>query len=178
GLGGGSSNGTFMLRLLNEKFDLGATNDQLKTYALQLGSDCPFFIINKPALATGRGEKMTPIDLDLAGHHIVLVNPGIHVSTGWAFSQIAPAPHQIPLSDIVHHPMSEWEARGMINDLEAPVLEKYPEIRHIKESLYQKGASFAAMSGSGSTVFGIFSQLPDHSPNEYPSNYLVKILSF
>jgi 4-diphosphocytidyl-2-C-methyl-D-erythritol kinase len=161
GLGGGSADGAFTLKLLNEKFQLGLTAQQLMHYALQLGSDCPFFILNQPCYATGRGEVLEPIALDLSAYQLVLVNPSIHVNTGWAFAQLelkdAPRPD---LRTIVQQPITTWKDQ-LINDFEAPVCKAHPEIAAIKEELYTAGALYASMTGSGSTVFGVFEKRLD-----------------
>ncbi|MDP3392783.1 4-(cytidine 5'-diphospho)-2-C-methyl-D-erythritol kinase [Sediminibacterium sp.] len=162
GLGGGSADGAFALRLLNEKYKLNITNQQLIEYAAKLGSDCPFFIMNTACYATGRGEKLNPIQLDLSNYHFVLVNPGIHVNTKWAFEQITPTPSRKNLVSILEQPIEEWP-NHLFNDFEAPISKAYPEIEHIKTLLYQQGASYAAMSGSGSTVFGIFKTRPSNN---------------
>lgn len=158
GLGGGSANGAFMLKLLNELFHLNLSTNQLITYSLQLGSDCPFFINNRPCYATGRGEIMTPVELDLSAYRLVLVHPGIHINTGWAFAQVnapaQPAPTVNP-GDIIRQPVAAWKD-SLVNDFEAPVCKTHPLISDIKEKLYASGAAYAAMSGSGSTVFGLF----------------------
>lgn len=158
GLGGGSADGAFALQLLNTKFELNLSQQQLIDYALQLGSDCPFFIINKPCYATGRGEIMEPVSLDLSAYKIAVVNPGIHVNTGWAFSQLSENP--IPpgsksIKEIIEQPLLTWKDE-LKNDFETAVFKSHPEIKAIKETLYTLGAVYAAMSGSGSTVFGIF----------------------
>lgn len=163
GLGGGSADGAFALQLLNEKFELGLNNSQLISYALQLGSDCPFFIINQPCFATGRGELLEPLTLDLSAYKIVVINPGIHVNTGWAFSQLHKyglqhANHS-NLKTAIQQPVASWKDT-LTNDFEMPVFEAHPIIKSIKESLYASGAIYAAMSGSGSTVFGIFEEPP------------------
>lgn len=155
GLGGGSADGAFTLKLLNDKFQLGLTNEQLAGYALQLGSDCPFFIYNQPCFAEGRGEKLEPITLDLSGYSFVIINPGIHVNTGWAFSQITPRKLSVPVKDIIHQPLTQWREL-LTNDFEQPVFTRHPEIMAIKENLYAQGAVYASMTGSGSTVYGIF----------------------
>lgn len=161
GLGGGSADGAFTLKLLNEKFQLGLSTQQLIDYALQLGSDCPFFILNKPVYATGRGEIMVEVNLDLGGYQFVIVNPGIHVNTGWAFAQLqlndGPRPD---LRTIVQQPISTWKEE-LINDFEAPVCKAHPEIANIKQQLYDTGALYASMTGSGSTVFGVFEKRLD-----------------
>lgn len=172
GLGGGSADAAFMLKLLNDKFGLDISPDQLTKYSLQLGSDCPFFIINKPCYATGRGEILEDMPIDLSAYKIVLVNPGIHINTGWAFSQLTPGPSKISIKEIVQQPINSWKAE-LNNDFEEAVFAAHPEIMKIKEGLYLQGALYAAMSGSGSTVFGIFSSKPDIS-NRYPSHYFIK----
>jgi 4-diphosphocytidyl-2-C-methyl-D-erythritol kinase len=155
GLGGGSADGAFALKTLNAKFNLNLTVQQLIDYALQLGSDCPFFIINQPCFATSRGEKMTPIHLDLSAYTFVIVNPGIHVNTGWAFKQITPSVPAKSIQQIIQQPIETWK-HELLNDFELPVATAYPAIQNIKQDLYAKGAVYASMSGSGSTVFGIF----------------------
>ncbi len=157
GLGGGSADGAFTLQLLNTKFQLQLTQQQLINYALQLGSDCPFFIINKPCFATGRGEILEPVTLDLSTYKIAIVNPGIHVNTGWAFSQLAPATPAKSIKQIIAQPVQTWK-HELKNDFEDAVFAAHPLIKSIKETLYNEGAVYAAMSGSGSTVFGIFSE--------------------
>lgn len=155
GLGGGSADAAFTLQLLNNKFRLGLTNEQLLDYALQLGSDCPFFIINKPCIATGRGELMQTILLDLSAWSFLLVYPAVHINTGWAFSQITPAPPQQPLSEIIQQPVDTWK-HTLINDFEAPVCQHHPALQNIKDTLYAAGAIYASMTGSGSSFYGIF----------------------
>lgn len=161
GLGGGSADGAFMLTLLDSKFNLNLSKEQLLHYALQLGSDCPFFIYNQPCLATGRGETLHPIELDLGHYSFLLVHPGIHVNTAWAFSQIRPAATGQTLEAIVQQPVEKWKD-GLVNDFEEPVMEHHLELRAIKEKLYAAGAVYASMTGSGSCFYGIFpkKQLP------------------
>jgi 4-diphosphocytidyl-2-C-methyl-D-erythritol kinase len=160
GLGGGSSNAAFMLKALNRLFQLGISTTQLEQYALELGSDCPFFIQNQPVFATGRGEIFSPVQCNLQGYHIVLVNPGIHVPTGWAFAQLTPRPAEPGWQQLLQQPVSQWQALGLINDFEAPVIEQYPIMQEVKTTLLEMGADYVAMSGSGSTFFGIFAQQP------------------
>ncbi len=155
GLGGGSADGAFTLQLLDRYFTLGLSLEQLAAYALQLGSDCPFFMYNQPCFAKGRGEKTEPIALDLSGWQFLLVHPGIHISTGWAFSQITPQQPLRNAAGIIREPVEDWKD-VLLNDFEIPVFEKYPAIRLIKEKLYETGAAYASMTGSGSTVFGMF----------------------
>ena len=190
GLGGGSADGAFALKLLNEKFQLGIATDRLIDYALQLGSDCPFFIINKPCYATSRGELLESVNLDLSAYKFAIVNPGIHVNTGWAFGQLnlsgrsADSSHQSgnsqrpdseqrpDLKQIIHQPISTWKEQ-LINDFEEPVCKAHPEIANIKQQLYYAGAVYASMTGSGSTVFGIFEKDPELVFDE---NYFYKVV--
>ncbi len=174
GLGGGSADGAFTLQLLNSVFQLGLSSRQLAGYALQLGSDCPFFMLNQPCIASSRGEILHPTDLDLSSYAFVLVNPLIHVSTAMAFSQIRPHLPSKPVSRVIRQPVATWK-KELVNDFEAPVASQFPEISLIKEQLYQKGALYAAMSGSGSTVFGMFEK---HRPPvlDFPSHYFVQIV--
>ena len=167
GLGGGSADGAFALRLLNELCGLALSQEQLISYALQLGSDCPFFILNKPCFATSRGENMQPVELDLSGFSFVLVNPNIHVSTAQAFANIQPQKPGHSIADIIQLPVKEWKGL-LLNDFEKPVSDVYPEIAVIKQELYQQGAVYASMTGSGSTVFGLFDKTTTPSFNFNP----------
>ena len=155
GLGGGSSDAAFMLKLMNEKCQLNLTNAELEVYAAKLGADCAFFIENKPVFATGIGNIFEPIDLSLKGYHIVLVKPDIFVSTKVAFSKIQPKHPEISLKEVVREPIEKWNEL-MKNDFEKSVFPEFPEIAAIKDKLYDLGAVYASMSGSGSSVFGIF----------------------
>jgi len=155
GLGGGSADGAYMIKMLNEKFNLALDSIQMKSYALQLGSDCPFFIDNNPTFAEGRGEILHDVQIDLSGYGIVLINPGIHVSTADAFRNISASKPVHPYSAVINTPLNQW--RNMLfNDFEKTVFELHPAIQHIKERLYQTGASYASMTGTGSTVYGIY----------------------
>jgi len=174
GLGGGSADGAFTLKLLNKKFDLKLTEKQLSDYSLQLGSDCPFFIINKPCYATGRGGNLKKIDLDLNNYKIVIVHPAIHISTAWAFANIKPLKPVKSIKQIIQQSITTWKDE-LINDFENPVFAKYPEIKKIKDALYDSGAIYASMSGSGSAVYGIFRKEKAISVS-FPENYFVKIL--
>jgi 4-diphosphocytidyl-2-C-methyl-D-erythritol kinase len=175
GLGGGSADGAFSLKLMNEKFQLGLSTQQLIDYAVQLGSDCPFFIVNKPCYATGRGEILEEVELDLSAYQFVLVNPGIHVNTGWAFAQLQLNDEQrLDLRKIIHQPIHTWKEQ-LINDFEAPVCKAHPEIGNIKDELYNAGALYASMTGSGSTVFGILNK-NQAQKFSFAKKYSVKIL--
>jgi len=166
GLGGGSSDGTGILKLLNNLFNLGLKNNQLIDYAAQLGSDCPFFVYDSACHATGRGEILQPYACDLSNYKIALVHPGIHVSTAWAFSQLQPHPKEKSIAEIVAQPIEQWK-NTLINDFEAPIFLAHPVLEEIKNELYTHGAIYASMSGSGSSLFGIF-------PNNFiwPSKFM------
>ncbi|SEW46898.1 4-diphosphocytidyl-2-C-methyl-D-erythritol kinase [Chitinophaga sp. YR573] len=155
GLGGGSADAAFILQLLNNRFELSLTEEQLITYAAKLGSDCAFFIPNKPCYATGRGEILEPIPLNLDNWSFVLVYPGIHVNTGWAFGRITPKVPAQSLRDSILAPVESWKTL-ISNDFEAPVFSAHPELAQIKDELYAYGAVYATMSGSGSAMVGIF----------------------
>jgi len=155
GLGGGSSDGTFTLLLLNDLLNLSLPKNKLIDFARKLGSDCAFFIQNSPVFATGRGDSFMPIQVDLSGYTLLLVIPNVHVSTSEAYSLVNPSRHENRIREIIAQPVSSWK-ENLINDFEAPVTGKYPVIGEIKRKLYDSGALYAAMSGSGSAVFGIF----------------------
>ncbi len=155
GLGGGSADAAFMLQLLNKTFNLNIPPDKMFGYASQLGSDCSFFLLNRPCLASGRGEVLDPINTSLSAYKILLINPGIHISTSEAFKKIKPAIPTKKIKDIIHQPIETWKEE-LHNDFEDYVFERYPLIKKIKEDLYFAGAVYAAMSGSGSTIFGLF----------------------
>lgn len=160
GLGGGSSDAAFMLKLLNETYSLGISNDKLSELALQIGADCPFFLYNKPAFASGIGSKLEPIELDLSGMYFLIVKPDVFISTKEAYSMITPKTPTLSLKDIVTRPLYEWK-KLMKNDFEEPIFKKYPQICKIKLQLYELGATYASMSGSGSSLYGIFKEKPD-----------------
>ena len=160
GLGGGSSDGAFMLKLLNEMFDMSLSDEQLIKYAVKLGADCPFFIKNRPAYATGIGEILEPIELSLAGVYLVLLNPNIHVSTKLAFSKILPMKSVTCVKEIVFNPRYEWKDM-LINDFELSVFSAFPIINEIKKSLYSHGAFYSSMSGSGASVYALFESKPE-----------------
>jgi len=160
GLGGGSADAAYTIRLLNEIFALNLSSQEMMLYAAQLGSDCAFFIQNSPMLGKGRGEVLSDIAVDLRGKFLVLVNPNIHVSTAEAYAGVRPAHPGYNIPDILTRPITEW--RDLLkNDFEVSVFEKYPSIMALKDRLYALGALYASMSGSGATVFGIFDSLID-----------------
>lgn len=158
GLGGGSSDAAFALKLMNNLFDLHLEDWFLEEYALRLGSDSPFFIRNTPQIATGRGERLEPAALELKGKWLTLINPNLHIETQEAYGQVSPGKPQHDLVEVLSDP-SVWKDR-LVNDFEASLFKKYPQLEPIKRSMYDHGAFYAAMSGSGSTVFGLFDQEP------------------
>jgi 4-diphosphocytidyl-2-C-methyl-D-erythritol kinase len=162
GMGGGSSDAAAMLRIMTRFFSLPLSSDELFSYALELGSDCPFFLQDAPCLASGRGERLEPVSLDLSGYSFLLIHPQIKINTAWAYSKIKPARPVAPLTEVIHQPIGSWAAT-LHNDFERPVFEEFPFLKTIKEKLYSAGALFASMTGSGSTLYGIFSKggLPD-----------------
>ena len=163
GLGGGSADAAFMIKLLNEKFNLGLSIESMEDYASRLGADCAFFIRNAPTYAEGIGNVFSPISLSLKGYQLWLVKPDIFVSTRDAFSQIKPHRPERPLKETIQLPVEEWR-NCMVNDFEESVFPQFPAIREIKEEMYRQGAVYASMSGSGSSVYGIFkpnASLPD-----------------
>ena len=155
GLGGGSSDATHTLLMLNRLFELLLSDEQLLDYAAQLGSDCAFFTQTQPMLAEGRGELLRSVKLSLNGYYLLLVLPGVHVSTAEAYAGISPKAPQYALETTIHLPVEEWRQQ-LSNDFEEHIFRKYPLLSEIKTTLYNKGAVYAAMSGSGSTVFGLF----------------------
>ena len=161
GLGGGSADAAFMLKLLNEKFKLNLSTEKLEEYAAILGADCAFFIQNKPVFASGIGNIFEEINLSLKGYYLVLVKPDIFVSTKDAFANIIPMKPNHSLKEIIRMPVETWRAT-MKNDFEDSVFKKFPEIAAIKDKLYDMGAIYASMSGSGSSVFGIFREQVEH----------------
>jgi 4-diphosphocytidyl-2-C-methyl-D-erythritol kinase len=161
GLGGGSADAAYALKLLNEKFRLGLTADLLESYASEIGADCAFFIKNKPVFATGIGNIFSDIELNLSGKTLVLIKPDIFVSTRDAYSNISPSKPLCSLKELLSQPINTWK-NSVFNDFEKSVFPKYPEIAAIKDKLYDMGAVYASMSGSGSSVYGIF-----ENPVEY-----------
>ena len=163
GLGGGSSDAAFLIKLLNERFSLDLSMPEMEGYARQLGADCAFFVRNKPVFAFGKGDQFEDVQLDLSAYFIVLVMPPIHVSTAVAYAGVKPMKRNTHLLENISLPVSSWKD-SVTNDFELSVFEEFPEIGHIKNKLYGHGAIYAAMSGSGACVFAIFEHqisLPD-----------------
>lgn len=159
GLGGGSADGAFMLKMLNDKFELNCTTAQLQSYAAMLGSDCPFFIENQPIIATGTGTTFTTTALSLAGYYIALKHPGIHIGTKEAYAGVHPQMPATSIQAIIQSPVADWKDQ-LRNDFEASIFPNHPQIAQLKEALYQNGALYASMTGSGSVVYGIFEKAP------------------
>ena len=170
GMGGGSSDCAYMMLLLNQQFQLGLSNEQLIQYAAQLGADCAFFILSRPCYAEGIGEKLEPIDLSLSGYHIAVVRPDIPVPTKEAFSRIHPHYPAQNCRKTVMQPVETWH-ETLINDFEESVFALHPEIGDIKQRLYDMGATYAAMSGSGSALFGLFKERPDSLSQAFPHTF-------
>ena len=170
GLGGGSSDCAFMISLLNRRFNLRMRESMMERYAARLGSDCAFFISNTPSIATGRGEILNPIGLTLKGYTILLVKPDIAVSTAEAYAGVTPHKPETSLADAVMRPVSEWKD-CVFNDFEPSVFAKYPLLGEIKEKLYDLGADYASMTGSGSTIYGLFRQPLDAPAELFPGMF-------
>lgn len=175
GLGGGSANASFTLKMLNDLFKLTIHQADLAEYALKLGSDCPFFLVNKPSLATGRGEILTGLPVDLSNYSILLVNPKIHIGTAWAFAQLRG--YSIPgkTKEIVLQAAESWKT-SLVNDFEAPVFAAYPELKAAQEKLYTAGAVWCGLSGTGSCMIALFRQAPALPLENFPGHYGFKIL--
>jgi 4-diphosphocytidyl-2-C-methyl-D-erythritol kinase len=176
GLGGGSADAAFTLDLLNEIFELKLTNERLKGHAVKLGSDCSFFLERKPQLGEGRGEVLSDVAVDLKNKFLVIVKPDIHVSTQEAYTGVKPKLSEVTVREVIeNYPLSGWRD-NLINDFEESVFIKYPAIKRIKETLYSKGATYSSLSGSGSSVFGIFEKPVDLKPDFQGLTYWSGIL--
>ena len=160
GLGGGSADAAFFIKLVNEKFELGMSVAQMQNYARVLGADCAFFIENKPVFAFEKGDEFESIRLDLSAYKIVLVMPPVQVSTAEAYRGVKPAPVKESLIELINLPINQWK-KYIKNDFEESIFKNHVEIRGVKAALYEAGALYASMSGSGSSVFGIFETQPD-----------------
>ena len=172
GLGGGSADGAFTAVMLNDLFDLGMSDDEMQALVSRVGSDCPFFVRNQPAYVTGRGELLEPLNLDLSGCWIVLVNPGIHIGTAEAYAGIKPSNSKTSLKELLGSEVAEWN-NIVKNDFEDSIFPFHSSIKQIKESLYESGADYASMTGSGSTVFGLFESKPEKL--NIQADYSIKI---
>jgi 4-diphosphocytidyl-2-C-methyl-D-erythritol kinase len=175
GLGGGSSDGAHTLILLNQLFNLGLSTHELQQYAAQLGSDCPFFILSQPQLARGRGEILSPYPVDLSGYYLKIINNGLHISTAEAYDGCNPMEAKISAGSIVNQPIETW-SKMLQNNFEPGIFASHPELRNIQDQLYAEGAVYASMSGSGSTMYGIFETTPQKTmPSDCPTEVIVKL---
>lgn len=173
GLGGGSADAAFALKMLNEIGRLSLTDEQLEEYAARLGADCAFFIKNRPAFAQGIGNILSPIECSLKGYHIVVVKPELHISTKEAYSFVRPSQPMVSLQDIAPRPVNMWRS-SMKNDFEVSAFAIHPEMQQIKEKLYSLGAFYASMSGSGSAFYGIFEKeiSKEQLKEIFPGNFI------
>lgn len=171
GLGGGSSDGTYTLMALNTLFGLNLDRRVLRDFALQLGSDCPFFLLKKTCYASGRGNLLENVTIDLEGTHIVVLKPQVSVPTAWAYSKFRGKCKNLNPATAVLRPMEEWKEL-LVNDFEKIVFRKYPEIALLKEQLYHQGAVYATMSGSGSALYGIFRKPPLDISSVFPDTFV------
>ncbi len=160
GLGGGSSDAAYILKAVNRYFELGIDEQKLKSLSLEIGSDCPFFIDSLPSFASGRGEILEPIEAVLAGLHLLILNPGVSINTREAYRKCRPVSPVTSLRKLIGLPVNSWKGQ-VVNDFEEYAIKNYPVIGKLKSELYNAGASFSLMSGSGSSVYGIFSEKPD-----------------
>jgi 4-diphosphocytidyl-2-C-methyl-D-erythritol kinase len=160
GLGGGSSDAACLMKSVNRHFGLNLDNQSLKALSLQIGSDCPFFIDGTPSLASGRGEILSPVENKLSGYYLVLLNPGVGINTAEAYRNCKPEMPADSLNDLFKLPVDEWK-KVIVNDFEEFAFAKHPVIREIKDGLYKYDAVFSLMSGSGSSVYGIFRKKPE-----------------
>jgi 4-diphosphocytidyl-2-C-methyl-D-erythritol kinase len=168
GLGGGSADAAFFIRLMDQKFSLGLSDEGMMDYARQLGADCAFFIRNEPVFAFEKGDRFEKVDFSLSGYKLILVMPQAHVSTAEAYRGVKPAPVSRSLKELISLPVTEWKY-FIKNDFEESIFTNHPVIRGVKAALYEAGALFANMSGSGASVYGIFKETPNLSSLETTS---------
>jgi 4-diphosphocytidyl-2-C-methyl-D-erythritol kinase len=171
GLGGGSSDAAFALKVLRRIFTIKNCNDSLRQMAAQLGSDCSFFVDNFPAIAHGRGEELMKLSITLKGYYLLLVKPEIEVSTPWAYSKISPSGISLPAANEIPSDVNTWQSL-LSNDFESVVMDEYPQIRQIKNRMLEMGAVYSAMSGSGSAVFGLFNTHPEIQSDEFKNMFV------
>ena len=164
GLGGGSADAAFVIRYVNELLNLGFTNSELERISATIGADCPFFIQNRPQFATGIGDILSPIEVKLAGYWLMLVKPPVSVPTKIAYSKVRPQKPQFSIPEIIDKPITEWK-NMLFNDFEESVFSEYPIVGQLKQKMYDNGAIYASMSGSGSSVYGIFFNEPNVNEN-------------
>lgn len=170
GLGGGSADAAYVLTGLNSLFNLNISNSKLEELAAQLGSDCPFFINPIPQLAKGRGELLSPLEIDLKGYYIKLLNIGIHVGTKEAYAGITFSDNKVDITNAISQPIETWK-ESLKNDFETTIFKTHSSLKQLKEELYTEGAQYAAMSGSGSTIFGIYKNKPVSSLEKHKDGF-------
>lgn len=170
GLGGGSSDAAFFLKQVNKHLNLNLSTEKLTEVAKKLGSDCAFFIGNTPVFATGKGDKFEPVEVDLDKYHILVVYPSIHSNTREAYEGVVPASPKKSIKQIISQPIETWK-NELVNDFEKSIFKKYPEIEKLKQQLYESGAIYASLSGSGSAVFGVFKEKPELNFKENYRSY-------
>lgn len=174
GLGGGSADAAYMIRLLDERFRLNMGNAQMERYAARLGADCAFFISSEPSFATGKGDQLAPVSNEwegLKGYHLLLVKPQVAVSTAEAYAGIVPRKAEKCCRDIVQQPVSTWREE-LVNDFETSVFQRLPILADVKAQLYEMGAAYASMSGSGSTIYGLFEEKPTELPRSFEEHFV------
>ncbi|MFN3402912.1 MAG: 4-(cytidine 5'-diphospho)-2-C-methyl-D-erythritol kinase [Cytophagaceae bacterium] len=172
GLGGGSADCAFMIKAVCDLFNLNLSTEKMEEYARRLGSDCAFFIQNKPVLAYGKGDEFLNISIDLKGKYVIIIYPDLHVSTAEAYSGVTPSIRKLSLKDILKQDISQWK-NTLVNDFEESVFTKFPGLKDIKKQVYIKGALYSSMSGSGSSIFGIFDKEISAEELELPSTYRI-----
>lgn len=174
GLGGGSANAAFFLKSCNTLLNLNLSKEELKSLAANLGADCAFFIENTPCLASGKGDILTPIDFNLSSYYIYVIYPNISISTKEAYQSIVPIQREVNYNSILQLPLTEWKYH-LENDFEKAIFTKHPILQNIKQQLYEQGALYASMSGSGSALFGIFKEKPCIKINSDYKTYFGKL---
>jgi len=172
GLGGGSADASFTIIALNKSCNLGLSLIEMEFYASKLGSDCPFFIRNEPVYATGKGDDFHEVDCSLKGKYLLLINPNIHISTATAYSGVIPQSKNEKIPEILKLPIDQWKD-NLVNDFETSVFSIYPDLSEVKDQLYLKGAVYASMSGSGSSMFGLFNEKPNTAGLDHYSCWIL-----
>ena len=176
GLGGGSADAAFLIRQINDLFKLNISVPKMKELAAEIGSDCPFFIENEPAFVQGRGEKITPVDVNLSGIYLVLVYAQEGILTKNAFSMIKPHLPDQSLLKVIHQPLETWKYE-LKNMFEQPLFKIYPQLEKTKSQLYERGAVYASMTGSGTTIFGLFTSIPILKKTKFLQNFTILAIS-
>ncbi len=171
GLGGGSADCAFTITAINRMFDLKLSVGQMQHYASMLGSDCALFVQNKPAFVTGIGDVLQPVKLDLSEYKLLIVKPNVHVNTAQAYKLLTPHVSANPVMSLIDKRPEEWTGK-MVNDFEEPIFRIYPQLSAIKHAMYEQGAVYASMSGSGSAIYGLFRTIPDTNPFNVDENFV------